>query len=402
MVHTSKQATYTLTCLVRTPLNHIINCLELSLDFSLSETARGYIEASLTASKSLIYIINDLLDLSKLDDSNMLVLQEPFSLRDVMLEVVESYASEAERRGLAISFNIDSAFLVELVVGDSQRLRQAVSNILSNSLAHSDHGVIDVEIYPKKGKSSADPQDTLIISIRDQGRGMTEQQLDDLFIQLENLLDEDDEDDGDEATIKKPVPTASIGLGLAIVARYVRNSNGQMKVETMAGKGTTFSLQLPLRTTTASGDQPHPLPTLSYDLLAQDTSTTTTTQTDPIDSDRSLSTHFSDTSQTSISPTLGTFLSETVTAGSNASEDSCFPFPETDHIALRVLVAEDNPLNARVMKMQLKKLGHEVTVVGDGQACLDKFKSDTKHFDMILMDFQVNESCQCSISVADF
>ncbi|KAE9982671.1 hypothetical protein BLS_005594 [Venturia inaequalis] len=363
---------------VRTPLNHIINYLELALDFGLDETARRHIQASLTSSKTLLYVINDLLDLTKVEDSNMLLHEEPFSLRDVMLELVSSYAAGAERKGLAISFNIDSTFLVEQVIGDSQRLRQAVSNILSNALAYSDHGIVDVEVYPVKGKISSDLENTLIIAIGDQGKGMTEQQLDDLFMQLENLLDEEDEEDGDDGTVRASTPTASIGLGLAVVARYVRNSNGQVKIETMVGRGTRVSLQLPLRTTT--GAQPNPLPPPLSGFGLEETPTAKTLSK-AIISDSSKSTELSHTSGVSISPS--TSLSSTMSA------DVSFPFPPTDRVALHVLVAEDNPLNAKVVKMQLKKLGHDVTVVGDGQACLDKFKSDTAYFDLILMDFQM-------------
>lgn len=373
----------------------MINYLELALDFDLDETARGHIEASLTSSKSLLYVINDLLDLTKVEGSNMLLHEEPFSLRDVMLEVVGSYAAAAERKGLAISFKIDGLFLIEQVIGDSQRLRQAVSNVLSNSLAHSDHGVVDVEIYPVKRKSSAD-LDMLIITIGDQGRGMTEQQLDDLFMQLENLSDEEEEGDGDEEIVTVPSPTASIGLGLAVVARYVRNSNGQLKIETMIGKGTRVSLQMPLRTTT--GTQHSPLPTAPSDFGPQEPYFTTT-QSKTIISDSSKSTDLSRSSRLSLSP--ATSLNSITTVGSMTSEYSCFPFPPTDRISLCVLVAEDNSLNAKVVKMQLTKLGHEVTVVGDGQACLEKFKSDTAHFDLILMDFQVSNWRYFCISLTD-
>ncbi|TID19422.1 sensor histidine kinase/response regulator [Venturia nashicola] len=369
---------------VRTPLNHIINYLELALDFDLDETARGHIEASLTSSKSLLYAINDLLDLTKVEDSNTLLHEEPFSLRDVMLEVVGSYAAEAERKGIAISFDVDSMFLIEQVIGDSQRLCQAVSNILSNALAHSDHGVVDVEIYPDKGKTSTDLENTLVIAIGDQGRGMTEQQLDDLFMQLENLLDDEAEEDEDEGTVTAPTPTASIGLGLSVVARYVRNSNGQVKIETMVGRGTRVSLQLPLRTTTCA--LPDPLPTPPSDFGPQETPTTATLSRTII-SDSSKSTNLSHPSRVSSSPAMS--QSSVTTTESITSENISFPFPLTDRVTLHILVAEDNTLNAKVMKMQLRKLGHDVTVVGDGQACLDKFISDTTHFDLILMDFQM-------------
>jgi signal transduction histidine kinase len=133
---------------VRTPLNHIINHLEVALDNTLDRTTRGHLESSLTASKSLIYVINDLLDLTKLENSDMLVHEEPFSVRGVMLEVVGVFVVEAERKGLRISFNIDNALVSEIIMGDPGRLRQALSNILSNSIENSSHGTISVNIRP--------------------------------------------------------------------------------------------------------------------------------------------------------------------------------------------------------------------------------------------------------------
>jgi signal transduction histidine kinase len=186
-------------------------------------------------------VINDLLDLTKLDDSDMLMHEEPFSLCEVMLKVVGAYAAEAERKGLTILFNIESIFSVKQVIGDPQRLRQSVSNILSNSLAHSDHGAIVVEVYPVKANCPVLPEDTLTISIRDEGDTMSEQQLNKIFLQLENILDEEEEI-SDEESSKASIQKVSIGLGIAVVARFVHNSSGQIKIETMVGRGTRVSL----------------------------------------------------------------------------------------------------------------------------------------------------------------
>jgi CheY-like chemotaxis protein len=328
-------------------------------------------------------VINDLLDLTQVEDSGMLMHEEPYSLREVLLEVVGAYAAEAERKGLAISFKIDPVFVADQVIGDPQRLRQAVSNILSNSLAHSNRGTITVEIFLVKA-DTASTEDTVSITVRDEGNGMSEQQLDSLFLQLEDILDEE-EDPGNDGDSKPSVPTVSIGLGLSVVARFVRNSNGQMKIETVAGRGTRVSLLLPLKT--ASGSQAHSaLLTPPTDFTSQ-ASTATSFTINEGNSRFSETVDVNPPSASSVPSKWGP-LSAT-TAGSTTSERDSFPFPPTDHIFLRVLVAEDNPLNAKVIKMQLTKMGHEVTIVGDGQACLDKFKSDPAYFDMILMDFQV-------------
>lgn len=174
--------------------------------------------------------------------------EEPFSLRGVMLEVLGAFAVEAERKGLRIAFNIDITHLPETVIGDSQRLRQAVSNILSNSLEHSSHGTISVDIYPLKTLLSSGSKNMLNISIKDEGKGMFEQQLDQIFQHFEDILDEDDANNDWDNKKDETRPTTSIGLGLAVVARFVRNSRGQMRIETKEDVGTKVSLELPLRT----------------------------------------------------------------------------------------------------------------------------------------------------------
>jgi signal transduction histidine kinase len=99
----------TLKITIRTPLNHIINNLEVALDGKMDKVVEEHVKASLTASKSLIYVISDLLDITKSEESDSKMHEEPFSLQSLMLEVLEVLAMEAERKGLKISFNSDAA-----------------------------------------------------------------------------------------------------------------------------------------------------------------------------------------------------------------------------------------------------------------------------------------------------
>jgi CheY-like chemotaxis protein len=366
-------------------LNQIINHLEVALDFNLNESAQSHVETSLKASKSLIYVINDLLDLTKVEYSAMLMNEEPFSMQGVILEVLGAFSAEAERKGLKILLNIDTAHLPEVIIGDSQRLRQAISNLLSNSLESSRSGTISIDIYPFK--TSFGSESFLNITIRDEGEGMSEQQLDKIFQQFENILDEDvsNNDENTEMTA-----LASIGLGLAVVARFVRNSGGQMRIKTREDVGTKVSLELPLR--------------ISAEILPK-----APLLTPPSDSRKEMKgvelqgvklielhssgighVHQSSTGTSSIENTPFSTAD-----ASSSSELNSYPFPNisaVDKVRLRILVAEDNPLNAKVLKMQLTRMGHEVTIVGDGQACLDKFKANSSYFDIILMDFQVRSA----------
>jgi len=294
-------------------------------------------------------------------------------------------AVKAERKGPRISFKIDSTPLPQIVVGDPRRLRQAVSNILSNSVEHPSHGVISIEIYPNKNIITYPAIDILNISIEDGGKGMSESQVNNHFRQFEDILDEDDHGNKDaKATESLP----SIELGLAVVARYVRNYRGQMKIRIKEGVGTRVSLELPLRTATNTQSKDL-LPTPSTD-NAQNSSCMWPPRTKRRSCSSSRSGH-----ALLLSPGAGssTVITPFSTTCSNSSmEFDSYPFPPvspTDKVQLRTLVAQDNPPNAKVLQMQLTKMGHEVTLTGGGLACLDQFKVGTISFDVVLMDFQV-------------
>jgi Histidine kinase-, DNA gyrase B-, and HSP90-like ATPase len=362
-------------------LNHIINHLELALDGSLDYLAQGHVQSSLKASKSLIYAINDLLDLTKVENSAILMHEESFSLQGMILEVLGAFAVEAERKGLRIILNMDTTRLPEIIIGDSQRLRQVVSNILSNSLKSSSHGTISVDIY---SFTSSATKSMLNITVKDEGKGMSEKQLDKIFQQFEDILDEDEPTDDEHSEIPA---LASIGLGLAMVARFVSSRGGQIRIETKESAGTRVSLELPLRTSTKTPPK-QPLLTPSSesgnevgDVKLQGM----TTSGLPPSCNGPVQPFPGEMSPGDINPFSNP-------CASSPMEHESYPFPETsptDKIRLRILAAEDNPLNAKVLKMQLKRMGHDVTLVGDGQACLDKFKENSNYFDIILMDFQV-------------
>jgi CheY-like chemotaxis protein len=344
-----------------------------------------------------------------------------FSLRSLLHQVIDAFTAEAERKGLRLSLKLDVTGLPAMIMGDPQRLRQTVSNILSNALESSNGGAILVSVRATRVAYTAAVKNILTITIKDEGKGMTEAKLDALFQQFEDILDED---------LGSPTPTTrsvGIGLGLAVAARFVRNSRGQMRMRSKKDVGTEVILELPLNIGTAPKN---PLPTPPTDTHPSTPNTPFPVPSSPISeragrlSSLPLKTPesttpyspdgpFSDTqrdgpsprtsypfptvtsagyhstiepisSTIAVSPAYTVSPAFTISPGSTAS-------PGGDaNVNLNILVAEDNPLNAKVLRHQLFKMGHTVTVVGDGQACFDTFKATPNQFDVILMDFQVS------------
>ena len=242
---------------VRTPLNAIINYLEIALEGSLDQETRENLAKSHSASKSLIYVINDLLDLTKTEESNNLVLDEVFDLRSTFREAVDMFSGDAKRKSIRFDV-IEPSDLPEKVIGDARRVRQAISNVTANAIEATAEGVVKVELAVV---SQADLDIEVEIVVEDTGRGMTVKEMDGLFAQLEQVQAEDDDtavedtlalnssrltQDGEKIDPEKQEKRA-LGLGLALVARIVGNMNGQLRLKSEEGKGSRFVIQFPFQ-----------------------------------------------------------------------------------------------------------------------------------------------------------
>ncbi len=192
-----------------------------------------------------------------------------------------------------------------------------------------------------------------------------------------------------------------LGVGLAVVARYVKNMKGQIRVQSELGKGTIFGIELPFEHAPATPTDAKTGPSASdvlKDVASMDSSAQST--------ERRPSLHLGPTilldGNTLLSAGLQTpensssIDEQSDTMSSPPSMDpslSKFPFPEMGGEILgprlSVLIAEDNPVNARVLTCRLQKLGHEVELALDGQQCHDHFASRPHTVDVILMDLQV-------------
>jgi signal transduction histidine kinase len=229
---------------VRTPLNSIVNYLEVALEEELDERAKSHLQRSLQASKSLVVVVNDLLHLTEAEDTDFQVYEDNVNLRSLVSEVVAAFSDEALRRELHITIG-DHEAIPQLVRCDPSGLRQVISNLLSNSLQHSSHGHINVELQHIQ---TTQANVTIKIAFTDHGTGLSEEQLDSIFRDFEQILD-DDESPVQEQNVKgSGTGPLQIGLGLATVAKFVRLHSGQIIMASEGkGKGTQVSIIIPFR-----------------------------------------------------------------------------------------------------------------------------------------------------------
>ncbi|KAK3678614.1 hypothetical protein LTR78_001912 [Recurvomyces mirabilis] len=248
---------------VRTPLNAIINYLEIALEGALDQETRENLAKSHSASKSLIYVINDLLDLTKTEEGGDLTRDEIFELKPMLLEATDMFKGDAVRKSISYEV-VDLPGLPKEVIGDGRRVRQAISNVTANAIQNTTEGGVKVEMcLVSREERHVDVE----ISISDTGVGMNAKKLDALFRELEQVQSEGNQTefaavlpdtkqltDGSAAADKE----RTLGLGLALVARIIRNMNGQLRLKSEEGKGSRFVIQFPFDLPDTEGEQKAP------------------------------------------------------------------------------------------------------------------------------------------------
>ncbi|BGP13468.1 hypothetical protein JCM10213v2_001388 [Rhodosporidiobolus nylandii] len=240
---------------VRTPLNAIINYLELALDGPIQGEVRDNLQRSHAASKSLIHVINDLLDLTRTERGNELYLTDPFDLRGTLEDSLAIHRDEAAHRGLSLDLVEQPTGTPPTVVGDRAKIRQIVTNVVANAIKHTHDGGILVEWGEVVDQNVEDAlqakQDSIRIgiSVTDTGIGMSEEKLENIFRQFEQVSTI-----GDKARDETADNAHAVGLGLAQVARVVRTLGGQLSMESKTGEasGTKVTVVFPFRLPDAS------------------------------------------------------------------------------------------------------------------------------------------------------
>jgi len=214
---------------IRTPMNGVIGMTELLLDTPLQSSQREFAETIRTSATSLLSIINDILDFSKIEAGKLGVERIEMHVRDCVEDIGNEMAAQAAAKNIELIVNVDPG-VPDRVLGDPQRLRQVLTNLIGNAVKFTHQGEIAVEVFPlalQNGRA------LLSFEVRDTGIGMAPETLSQLF---EPFVQADDSSTRNYG---------GMGLGLAIVRRLVTLMGGRIEVSSRPGGGSAFTFSVP-------------------------------------------------------------------------------------------------------------------------------------------------------------
>jgi PAS domain S-box-containing protein len=293
---------------IRTPMNGILGMVELALDDELAQPQRDRLRLVHDSARSLLAIINDLLDLAKIEAGKFVLDPTRFALREEVELTLRSLAVRAQERGLSLRCEIEPE-VPAYVVGDPDRLRQVLVNLVGNAIKFTEQGHVAVRVRAAPGT-----QPRVVFEIEDTGIGIPPDRLRAIFVPFEQA---------DPSTTRR---FGGTGLGLTIASRLVGLMGGEIGVASEVGVGSTFTFDAVFAAVSADAPVRRAAPP-------------------PLAARAAKSRH------------------------------------------LEILLAEDNAINQRVAVEILKRMGHSVTVVGDGQAAVEAVERG--HYDLVLMDVQM-------------
>lgn len=321
---------------IRTPMNGILGMAQLLMGTSLNEEQQDYVTTLKNSAESLLALLGDILDISKIESGKMTLHYSPFDLDQVVSQVAHLFIARAKEKGITIEVHIDDDVPLQLL-GDELRIRQILANLVGNAVKFTVQGSISISVRlnepvePEKeadirqtfGVSSEHPVTWLRIAVSDTGIGIPADKHKDIF---ESFVQ------ADGTTTRRHGGT---GLGLAINRDLTQLMGGTIGVHSEEGKGSTFWVILPLfvRNMEQSSGK-------AYDGTPEQCSN------------------------------MGTQHSR-ITAGA----------------ARRVLLVEDNEVNRKVAVRLLQKLGHEVDTAIDGAEAVEK--TALHRYDAVLMDIHM-------------
>ncbi|MBM2765345.1 hybrid sensor histidine kinase/response regulator [Burkholderia anthina] len=215
---------------IRTPLNAIVGNLELMARAALPAAEQRRLQTVVSSSDALLRVINDVLDLSKVESNQMVLEAVPFDLRAVLRDVAAIFRPLADAKQLVLECRI-APELADGYVGDPTRLRQIVSNLVSNAIKFTEHGSVTIEA---RQPVAGDRAHGVEIAVRDTGIGIAPESLPalfDVYVQT-------------DASIYRRF--GGTGLGLPLCRRLARLMHGDLTVESRPGVGTTLVASLPM------------------------------------------------------------------------------------------------------------------------------------------------------------
>ncbi len=414
---------------IRTPLNGVVGMANLLSDTPLNSEQREFVDTITVSADALLAIINDILDFSKIEAGRVELETAPFSTREVVEDALDIVSAAATAKGLCL-VNAFEPGTTEGVVGDSTRLRQILINLLSNAVKFTDAGDVEVRV--------TETTEGHVFSVRDTGIGIASEKIESLFQAFTQA---------DASTTRR---FGGTGLGLSISKKLVELMGGRIWVESAPGEGTTFFVLVPLRSHPERAPlaaqaraywgrhvlvvQEHVASraALSETLaswglhvlsVASVSEAIAHLQTDAPCDVSFIDSQLSDADGPSVAGTLAhlrsglpivllgrsgqahrnpllvTAVSKPVKAsvvldalgmalGDPGEETARFAEDEDAALrALRILVAEDNPVNQRVIARLLERLGCTATIVDDGLEAVAEAAKQT--YDIVFTDIQM-------------
>lgn len=296
---------------IRTPLNGVLAMAEVMDMDELKPAQRERLAVIRESGGLLLAVLNDVLDLSKIEAGRLEIQDRPFDIAQLAQSIRETYAHQAREKGLAFEVAV-APEAQGLWRGDADRLRQILGNLISNALKFTLEGAVAVRF------ASAEDGSGLRIDVADTGIGISSEILPRLFDKFVQA---------DSSTKRR---FGGSGLGLAICRELAALMGGSIKVQSREGRGSTFTVLVALPREEA--------------------------------------------------------LAQVHSVGDDAASVQQ-PISQAAKAPLRVLAADDNPTNQKVIEAVLAPLGVELTAVTDGAACVEAWKA--VQFDIILMDIHM-------------
>ena len=218
---------------IRTPMNGLLGMAEVLLDTPLSELQRRYLESLHHSGENLLDIINDILDLSKIEAGRLEVSASDFALRSTVADIVASFRERAGRKAIDLDSFIDDG-VPDVLRGDMVRLRQVLTNLAGNAIKFTERGRVAIEVAPAPRQDKG--KHWLRVSVRDTGIGIAPEDQSLIF------------DAFAQADASRSRKYGGTGLGLTISRQLIELMGGTLGLESAPGAGSTFRFDLPFET----------------------------------------------------------------------------------------------------------------------------------------------------------
>lgn len=215
---------------IRTPMNGVIGMTELLLDTDLTPEQRDFVETIQVSGDTLLTILNDILDYSKIESGKMELEKREFDLTHCLETTLDVFSSKAAQKNIELIYSIDPA-VPNGLIGDETRIKQILMNLTNNALKFTETGEVYISVQKSDGRDNGNTSDgvELLFKVKDTGIGIPQDKMDRLFKSFSQV---------DSSTTRKYGGT---GLGLAISDKLVAMMGGKIWVDSMDGWGSTFS-----------------------------------------------------------------------------------------------------------------------------------------------------------------